>query len=201
MASESSGEQTTPETNMFLPTTKPNTSSAGLTDSAWHRLGPSLEVSETSSASQQTSQLVTTAHLRPGSRPMGGQGDLQGQPATYELVALRGPVAQFRGSVPYNVPTRRLMENSRLTHQPMSSLQLALSPLYSPFWPLCHMQEVGWAPWIPGHDAISPNKACTICNPTKIPIHRKELKVWFIHTVEYYAPVLKKNKEVLDRMI
>ena len=67
------------------------------------------------------------------------------------------------------------------------------------------MQEVGWAPWIPGHEAISPNKACAICNPTKIPIHRKELKVWFIHTVEYFAPVLKKkkkkNKEVLDRMI
>ena len=100
-------------------------------------LRPGLEVSETSSASQQTSQLVTTAHLRPGSRPMGGQGDLQGQPATYKLVALWGPVAQFRGSVPYNVPTRRLMEKSRLTHQPMSSLQLALSPLYSPFWPLC----------------------------------------------------------------
>lgn len=37
MASESTGEQTTPETNMFLPTTKPNTSSAGPTGSAWHR--------------------------------------------------------------------------------------------------------------------------------------------------------------------
>lgn len=71
MASESSGEQTTPETNTFLPTTKPNTSSAGLTDSAQHGLRPGLEVSETSSASHQTSQLVTTAHLRPGSRPMG----------------------------------------------------------------------------------------------------------------------------------
>ena len=36
VASESTGEQRTPETNMLLPTTKPNTSSAGPTDSAWH---------------------------------------------------------------------------------------------------------------------------------------------------------------------
>lgn len=133
---------------------------------------------------------------------MGGQGDVQSQPATHELVALWRPVAQFRGSVPYNVPTRRLMEKSWLTHQPMSSLQLAVSPLHSPFQLLCpHAGS-----WVGTMDSWSgcciPNKACAVFNPTKIPIHRKELKVWFIHTVEYYALVLKKkNKIVLDIMI
>ena len=139
-------------------------------------LGPGLEASETGSASQQTSQLVTTAHLRPGSRPMGGQRDVQSQPATHELVALWRPVTQFRGSVPYNVPTRRLMEKSWLTHQPMSSLQLAVSPLHSPFQLPCpHAGS-----WVGTTDSWSgcciPNKACAVFNPTKIPIRRKELK-------------------------
>lgn len=82
--------------NIPLPTTKPNTLSAELMDSAWPGAQAMAEdIWEGAQGSQWTSshQLVGTAGLMPVSRPTGGQDVPQVQPACHELVALWGLTA------------------------------------------------------------------------------------------------------------